>query len=146
MSARTWCLLAASTVLAVLPITYLIAGQRRSPAEAGVRVHFKTSLPGSAPIEAQLPKELLFQPGEPFTITLRVRNRSHREVWAKVAHKVEPEIMAKYMGMVDCGSFLPFRLAPDAEEENSSTYLVWTDIPKRLKSFTVTFEFDVDKQ
>lgn len=105
-------MLAASTLLAVLPITYLIAGQSRSSAEAGVRVHFKASLPGSAPIEAQLPKELLFQPGELFTITLTVRNRSHREVWAKVAHRVEPEIMAKYMGMVDCGSFLPFRLAP----------------------------------
>jgi hypothetical protein len=111
----------------------------------GVRVEIRTKLPGSAPLHVEaIPKEIVFQPGEPFTITLKVKNRSDKELWFWVAHNVEPEIMAKYMGLGDCGAFLPFRLSPGKEEENKSTFLIWTDIPETMKQFTMLYEFKVE--
>ena len=111
----------------------------------GVRIHILTKLPPSAPLEVEaLPKEIVFQPGEPFLVTLKVKNRSNREVWARVAHTVEPEIIAKYMGLADCGAFIPFRLAPGQEQENRATFLVWTDVPDEMKRFTMVYQFEVD--
>jgi cytochrome c oxidase assembly protein Cox11 len=118
----------------------------RLPRDNRVRVRVSASLPPGAPLEVEVrPREIAFKPGEPFSATLVVKNRSDKEVWAKVAHNVEPEIMAKYMGMLDCGSFLPFHLGPKAEAENTSTYLIWTDIPKDLKRFTLNYQFEVDR-
>jgi len=140
--------LASSAAVLILPGAYFLTGETRLPeAEpTGVRVHFNAQFPPSTPIAAEFaPKDLLFQPGEPFTVTLRVKNRSHRELWAKVAHKVEPEVMAKHLGLVDCGAFVPFRLRPKEQQENTSTYLVWTDIPQDLKRFSIIYEFEVDR-
>ena len=70
---------------------------------------------------------------------------SQREVWAKVARNVEPEIMAKLTGMQDYGSFLPFHLGPGEEVNTTSTYLISTDVPPDLKRFTVTYQFELDE-
>ena len=135
-------------LLAILPAAVLIAGPIvyfSTPRSTQVRVLFEVLVPPFSGIDAKIePREILFEPGEPFTSTLTVMNLSQRKVWAKVAHNVEPEIMAKLMGMQDCGSFLPFRLGPGEEAETTSTYLIWTDVPPGLKSFTVTYQFALD--
>jgi hypothetical protein len=41
---------------------------------------------------------------------------------------------------------VPFRLAAGKEEENRSTFLVWTNLPAEIKRFTMIYEFEVDKQ
>ena len=111
-----------------------------------VRVQILTRVPRSEPLEVEpAPQEIVFQPGEPFTVTLRLKNRSNQMLRARVAHNVEPDFMAKYLGLGDCGSFVPFRLAAGKEEENSSTFLVWTDIPEQTDRFTLIYEFEVDK-
>ena len=130
-----------AAVLVVGPIVYF-----STPRSTQVRVVFEVFVPHFSGIDAKItPSEILFEPGEPFTSTLTVTNLSQREVWAKVAHNVEPEIMAKLMGMLDCGSFLPFHLGPGEEAEATSTYLIWTDIPPGLKRFTVTYQFELDE-
>jgi cytochrome c oxidase assembly protein Cox11 len=135
-----------------LPAALLLAGfavYYLSPSRPAnqVRVRFQASVPPAAPFDVEVaPKEILFKPGEPFTATLTVTNRSQREVWAKASHNVEPEIMAKYMGMLDCGSFLPFHLGPGQKTENTSTYLIWTDIPGKIRRFTLTYQFEMDKE
>jgi hypothetical protein len=112
----------------------------------GIRVEIVARLPGSAPLEVEaMPRQIVFTPGEPFVVTLKVRNPSSRELWARVAHTVEPEIMAKYMGLADCGAFIPFRLAPGTEKENSSTFLAWTDIPKETRRLAMIYTFEVDE-
>ena len=135
-------------LLTILPTAVLIGGPIvyfSTPRSTQVRVVFEVFVPPFSGIDAKIePSEILFEPGEPFTSTLTVTNLSQREVWAKVAHNVEPQIVAKLMGMLDCGSFLPFRLGPGEESEATSTYLIWTDFPPGLKSFTVTYQFDLD--
>lgn len=112
-----------------------------------VRVQILVKLPGGAPLQVEPePGEVVFQPGEPFNVKLKVRNQSDKEVWARVAHTAEPEIMAKFMGLRDCGAYIPFHLAPHKEKENSATFLVWTDIPAETKHFKMIYEFAVDKQ
>lgn len=111
-----------------------------------VRVHIRTKLPPRAPLEVQPAEpEIAFRPGEPFTVTLKVKNRSDKEVWSRVAHTVEPEIIARYMGLADCGAFIPFRLPPGKETENSATFLVWTDLPRQTNQFAMVYRFEVDK-
>lgn len=135
--------------LTIIPAAVLIAGPIvyfSTPRSTQVRVLFEVLVPPFSGIDAKIePSEIFFEPGEPFTSTLTMMNLSQREVWAKVAHNVEPEIMAKLMGMQDCGSFLPFRLGPGEESEATSTYLIWTDVPPGLKSFTVTYQFELDQ-
>jgi cytochrome c oxidase assembly protein Cox11 len=136
-------------LLAILPVAVLIAAPIvyfSTPRSTQVRVSFEVLVPSYSGIDAKIePSEILFEPGEPFTSTLTVRNLSRREVWAKVAHNVEPQIMAKLMGMLDCGSFLPFHLGPGEESEATSTYLIWTNVPPGLKSFTVSYQFELDQ-
>ena len=136
-------------LLTILPAAVLIAAPIvyfSTPRSTQVRVVFEVFVPPFSGIDAKIePSEILFEPGEPFTSTLTVMNLSQREVWAKVAHNVEPQIVAKLMGMLDCGSFLPFRLGPGEESEATSTYLIWTDFPPGLKRFTVTYQFEVDE-
>ncbi|HXG50223.1 MAG TPA: cytochrome c oxidase assembly protein [candidate division Zixibacteria bacterium] len=111
----------------------------------GVRVRVLTKLPPSSPLRVEsVPGEIVFRPGEPFTVTLRVRNPSNREIWARVAHNAEPKLMEKFIGLGDCGVFVPFRLAPGEEEENRSTFLVWTDMPREVDRFTMIYTFEID--
>ena len=89
---------------------------------------------------------IVFQPGEPFTIALKLRNKSHQELRARVVHNVEPKILEKYLGVGDCGTFVPFRLAAGKQDENRSTFLVWTNLPAEIKRFAMIYEFEVDDQ
>ena len=119
----------------------------RLNSKENVRVQILVKLPPSAPLQVEaVPKVIDFQPGEPFTVKLHVKNQSDNEVWAGVAHTVEPQFVAEFMGLRDCGAFIPFRLTPKTEKENSATFLVWTDMPNHVKEFAMVYEFAVDKQ
>ncbi len=114
---------------------------------AGVSVEVATQIPNHAPLEVvPLAREILFQPGVPFTITLKLKNNSQRELRARVAHNVEPKNLEKYLGLANCGSFLPFRLGPGKEDQNNSTFLVWTNLPAEINRFTMIYQFEVDWQ
>src|ERR671919_441192 len=74
----------------------------RLNSKENVRVQILVKLPPSAPLQVEaVPKVIDFQPGEPFTVKLHVKNQSNNEVWAGVAHTVEPEFVAEFMGLRD---------------------------------------------
>lgn len=111
-----------------------------------VRVQILIKLPDGGPLVVDSePQDLSFKPGEPFNIRLKVRNSSATQLWASVGHNVKPEFLAKYMGLGNCGTFIPFRLAPGAMRESSDTFLVWTDLPADTKQFTMIYEFKIEK-
>jgi cytochrome c oxidase assembly protein CtaG/Cox11 len=118
---------------------------RLEPTET-VRVQILIKLPDGGPlvVDSQ-PKDLTFKPGEPFNVRLKVRNSSTTQLWASVGHNVRPDFLAKYMGLGNCGTFVPFRLGPGAMRESSDTFLVWTDIPAETKQFTMIYEFKIEK-
>lgn len=111
-----------------------------------VRVEIRADLPNGVPLQVEpTPGEITFQPGEPFTVILKLKNNSSRELRARMAHNVKPQAFEKYLGLGTCGAFVPFRLAPGQEKEDSSTFLVWTDIPAETERFTMIYQFEVDK-
>lgn len=110
-----------------------------------VNVDIRAELPDGVTLEVEpTPRQISFQPGEPFTVTLKLKNSSSRELRARVAHNIEPQVLEKYLGLGTCGAFVPFRLAPGQEKEDSSTFLVWTDIPAETERFTMIYRFEVD--
>ncbi len=114
---------------------------------SGVQVEVKMKLPNGTALDVTpADGQIVFQPGEPFTIALKLKNKSNQELRARVMHNVEPKSLEKYLGVGDCGNFVPFRLAAGKEEENRSTFLVWTNLPAEIKRFTMIYEFEVDKQ
>ena len=118
----------------------------RLDAAETVRVQVLIKLPDGAPLLVDSdPKELTFKPGEPFNVKLKIRNSSANKLCASVAHNVEPYFMGKFMGLGNCGTFVPFRLAPGAMRESSDTFLVWTDIPADTKQFTMIYEFKIEE-
>ena len=114
---------------------------------SGVHVDVKMKLPDGTALEVTpADSQIVFQPGEPFTIALKLKNKSKQELRARVVHNVEPKTLEKYLGVGDCGNFVPFRLAAGKQDENRSTFLVWTNLPAEIKRFTIIYEFEVDKQ
>lgn len=114
---------------------------------AGVRVIFGTSVPPFGSLAAEpIQKEVLIQPGELFTIAYRVRNFSPREVSTRIVHHVEPEGMAQYLDMVECGLLFPVRLSPGEREDYSTTYLIRGDLPEGTRQLAVTYEFKMEKR
>ncbi len=114
---------------------------------AGVRVVFDASVPQSIPVEAwPVSKETLVQPGEPFTIAFRVKNRSDKDVFVRIVHHVEPKSSADYLDLVECGLLFPVKLAPGEENEYLSTYFIRGDLPDGTKRLAVTYEFKPDEQ
>jgi hypothetical protein len=115
--------------------------------QSGVKVEVKMKLPDGTALEVTpVNSQIVFQPGEPFTIALKLKNKSNRELRARLVHNVEPKSLEKYLGVGDCGNFVPFRLAAGKQDENRSTFLVWTNLPAEIKRFTMIYEFEVDTQ
>lgn len=113
----------------------------------GVRVIFNASVPQSVPVEAwPVSKETLVHPGEPFTIAFRVKNRSDRDVFLRIAHHVEPKSSADYLDLVECGLLFPVKLSPGQANEYSSTYFIRGDLPEGTKRLAVTYEFKPDER
>ena len=115
--------------------------------QSPVRVAVKINLPSGTPLQIEPPdREITFKPGEPFTISLKLQNASNRELRARVMHNVEPKTVEKFLGVGDCGTFVPFRLGAGKADQNNATFLVWTNLPAEIKRFTMIYDFEVDKQ
>ena len=115
--------------------------------QSPVRVDVKINLPNGTPLQIELAdRDISFKPGEPFTIRLKLQNASSRELRARVVHNVEPKTVEKYLGVGDCGTFVPFRLGAGKADQNNTTFLVWTNLPAEIKRFTMIYDFEVDKQ
>jgi hypothetical protein len=108
---------------------------------AGVRVAFSVRLPEKAPFRVEAgAAEVLAVPGELFHVTFRLKNPGPGEVWGRVSHRIEPEELADYLELIDCGLLLPVRLLPGEEEEYLSTYALRAP-PDGIKSIAVAYEF-----
>jgi hypothetical protein len=109
---------------------------------AGVRVAFKFDVTDSLPLAVEpVRQEVIAQPGEPFTITFRVKNSSDREIPIRIAHLREPKAVADYIELVACGLISPMKLPPGGSAEYFSTYLVRGDLPPDTRWFAVTYQF-----
>ena len=114
--------------------------------QAGVQIDVRVKLPEGTALKVEpVSQKIAFQPGAPFTISLKLQNSSNHELRARVVHNIEPKSLEKYVGLGDCGTFVPFRLGPRKETENSSTFLIWTDFPNEIKHFAMIYEFEVDR-
>ena len=112
---------------------------------AGVKITFRVAVPAGAKIEALLPQsEVITRTGELFNLDLKIRNRGDQEMFARIGHVVEPQELADYLDLVECGFLLPVRLPRGKEEEYSSTYLLRGSIPEGVRQLVVTYDFKVD--
>lgn len=113
---------------------------------AGVNLAFQALVPRAAPVDALLPQpELLAQPGELLNVALKIRNRSDREVYARIGHVIQPPEAAEHLDMVECGFLLPVSLAPRSEQEFLTTYLLRGDLPEGVRRIQVTYDFRVQE-
>jgi hypothetical protein len=114
---------------------------------AGIRVSFDASVPPGTDIEVTpVPREVVTQSGELFTIAYRVKNRARREISARIRHHVGPAELGRHLDLVDCALIIPVTLAPGASEEYSSTYAVRGDLPDGQRQLFVTYEFEVTRR
>jgi hypothetical protein len=112
---------------------------------SGVRVNFDATVPDPAIVEAApLTKTTLIRRNEPFIIVYRVKNRSQKPVFARIAHHVEPKEIAQYLRLFECGLLLPVRLRPGELGEFTSVYLVHGDLPEGGKELRVHYEFKLE--
>jgi hypothetical protein len=112
---------------------------------SAVRVNFSAAVPDIGTIEAApVTKQTVIRPKEPFTIAYRVKNRTQRDIFARVVHRVEPKGLAQHLTMLECSLILPVRLAPGEQTEYSTTYLIDGDLPETTKELRVTYEFKLE--
>jgi hypothetical protein len=112
---------------------------------AGIRLAFASVVPEGGLIEAEPAiRETIAHPGDVFTVTYRVKNRSGRALSARIVHRVEPEALAEHLDLVECALLLPVQIPPGEEESYTSTYWLSGDLPEGSKNLKVTYEFKVE--
>jgi hypothetical protein len=112
---------------------------------AGIHVSFDSVLPEEGLIDAEPAiRETIARPGDSFTIAYRVKNRSARELSARIVHHVEPKALAEYLDLVECALLLPVRIPAGHEESYTSTYWLRGDLPEGAKNLKVTYEFKME--
>ena len=105
-----------------------------------VNIGFRTSVPSSVPVVARLGhSDVATRPGDIFKVVLNVKNTSHKQLYARIGHLVDPHEVREYLDLVECGFLLPVRLAPGKEEEFVSTYLLRKSLPEGVRQLTVTY-------
>ncbi|HEX7226712.1 MAG TPA: cytochrome c oxidase assembly protein [Candidatus Binatia bacterium] len=105
-----------------------------------VNIGFRTSVPSSVPVVARLGhSDVATRPGEIFKVVLNVKNTSHKQLFARIGHLVDPHGVRDYLDLVECGFLLPVRLAPGKEEEFVSTYLLRKNLPEGVRQLNVTY-------
>ncbi|HXG50237.1 MAG TPA: cytochrome c oxidase assembly protein [candidate division Zixibacteria bacterium] len=113
---------------------------------SGVRVSFAASTPGGGALEAEpLTPDTLARPGEPFTVSYRVRNRSNRDLYARIVHRIEPESLAANLDILECALLLPVRLSPGETQEYASTYVIHGDVPQEARQLEIRYEFNLER-
>jgi Cytochrome c oxidase assembly protein CtaG/Cox11 len=112
---------------------------------AGVRVNFAATVPPGVGLEARPTiQETVSRSGELFNISYRVKNRTAKDLYARIVHHIEPKSLAEHLDLVECALLLPVRLLPGEEKEYTSTYLLQGDLPEDIKELNVTYEFKLE--
>ena len=111
---------------------------------AGVHVSFDAQVSSEAGIEARPSvKETVVRSGELFNVSYRVKNRTTKELYTRIVHRIEPQSLAQHLELVQCALLLPVRILPGEETEYASSYLLKGDLPEDTKELKVTYEFAV---
>jgi hypothetical protein len=110
---------------------------------SGIKVSFDAAVPPHDAVEVEVLRRTLFAGmDEPFQTSLKLRNRGHREVVARIDHRIEPKEFADRIAMIACGFLRPLTLNPGEEREVSSAYLLDPGFPKNT-ALRITFEFSL---
>lgn len=113
---------------------------------AGVRVTFDALVPQGNGVDAQPAiRETIVHPGDLFTVDFHVKNRTAKDLFARIAHHVEPESLADHLDLVECALLFPVRLPPHQEQSYTSRYLLRGDLPEGVKELKVTYEFKLER-
>jgi hypothetical protein len=86
-------------------------------------------------------RQTVAQPGEVFEITVKIRNLSQKPLILRILHLVQPEELAEYLEIVQCGFLLPVRLPPGSEQEYSGTYLLRGSLPEGVHQLNLDYDF-----
>jgi hypothetical protein len=109
---------------------------------SGVKIPLRLDVTQVADLEMSLSKSLIVtQPGEPFDIVLKIKNRSNRRAVARIGHLIEPKSLADFLEFVQCGFLLPVTLAPGEEREFFGTYLLRGSLPDGVRQLSLTYDF-----
>ena len=112
----------------------------------GVRVRFRATAGETIPFDVHVtPAETILSPGERVRVTVRARNRSVREVTARVRHAVAPAAQADSLALLQCPLMLPVTLKPGEADEFASQYLLLPDAPADVRQYEVTYVFGLAK-
>jgi hypothetical protein len=113
--------------------------------DAALRVSLAAEVPANGAIQAEpVVSETLVKSSEPFSVSFKVRNRSHKALRTRIVHKVEPHELTQYLDIVECALLLPTLVQAGQQEEYSTTYLVRGDLPESARKLNITYEFKVD--
>jgi hypothetical protein len=113
---------------------------------AGVRVIFDAVVPQDNSVEAQpVIRETVVHPGDLFTVDFRVKNRTAKDLVARIAHHVEPRDLAEHLDLVECALLFPVRIPPHQEQTYSSRYLLRGDLPEGAREIRVTYDFTLER-
>jgi hypothetical protein len=107
---------------------------------ASLAVQLAATVPPELPVEATfLPPETRVAPGQAFRVTLRLTNRSPREVGLRIGHHTSPERAAEALALVQCPLLLPVRLKPNEAREFVSEYVTLPSFPPDVSGVQVTY-------
>lgn len=113
--------------------------------DAALRVSLAAVVPSNGAIQAEpVSKETLVSSSEPFRVTYRVSNRSDKALRTRIVHKVEPQVLAQHLDIIECALLLPTLVDAGEQAEYSTTYLVRGDLPENARNFNITYEFKID--
>jgi hypothetical protein len=110
---------------------------------SGTNVSFMAAAPRNEALEVELlERGLVASRDEPFQTSLRLRNRGHQQIVARIEHRIEPKEYAGYVTMIACGFLRPLTLEPGETREVSSAYLLEPEFPKQTK-LEVVYQFSL---
>ena len=112
---------------------------------AGVRVTFDAVVPPDKGVEAwPVIHETVVHPGDLFTVDFRVKNRTARDLVARIHHRIEPNDLAEHLDLVECALLFPVRIPPHQEQTYTSRYLLRGDLPEGGHEIRVTYDFTLE--
>ena len=113
---------------------------------AGVRVIFDAVVPQGNGVEAEPTiRETVVHPGDLFSVDFRVKNRTAKNLFARIAHHIEPQSLADHLDLVECALLFPVKIPPHQEQNYTSRYLLRGDLPEGVKELKVTYEFKLER-
>jgi Cytochrome c oxidase assembly protein CtaG/Cox11 len=113
---------------------------------AGVSVPFRLDLSKAQDLDARLSQnKFIVQPGDLFEISLIIKNPTSEPVTVRIGHVVEPQNIAEYLDLVQCGFLLPVTIAPGKEQQYSGTYMLRASIPEGVRQLKLNYDFRILK-